>query len=312
MSRTFRSGPLGARRICLAAVLLMTTASAARASSPTPMLVSVEWLASHLHDPDLVLLHVGGREAYDTAHVAGARFIQLSDLSTPHNMDDGSLMLELPPARELRDHLEALGISDDSRIIVYFGDDWLTPATRVVFTLDYLGLGDRTSLLNGGMAAWQRAGHTVTADVPTPRRGHLADRPTRPLVVDADYVRALPQHAHVRLVDARAAAFYDGVQEASGRRGHIPGAVNIPFTSVVDNQLMIRADTLALRFRAAGVLPGDTVVAYCHIGQQATAVVFAARLLGFPALLYDGSMQDWARHPDFPVERKSGQAGGNP
>jgi thiosulfate/3-mercaptopyruvate sulfurtransferase len=310
MSRAFRGGLLGARRICLATVLLMTE-SAARASSPAPMLVSVEWLASHLHDPDLVLVHVGRKEAYDTAHIAGARFIQLSDLSTPHDMDDGSLMLELPPARELRSRLEALGISDDSRIVVYFGEDWLTPATRVVFTLDYLGLGDRTSLLNGGMAAWQRAGHAVTADLPAPRRGHLADGPARPLVVDADYVRALPGRAHVRLVDARAAAFYDGVQEASGRRGHIPGAVNIPFTSVVDDQLMIRPDTLAARFRAAGILPGDTVVAYCHIGQQATAVVFAARLLGFPARLYDGSMQDWARHADFPVVRKSGQGGGN-
>jgi thiosulfate/3-mercaptopyruvate sulfurtransferase len=104
--------------------------------------------------------------------------------------------------------------------------------------------------------------------------------------------------------------FYDGVEAGGdGRKGHIAGAVSIPFTSVFNDSLRLRSPAeLRTIFERAGVAPGDTVVAYCHIGQQATAVVFAARVLGHPVRLYDGSFQDWARRPDFPVENPA--AGG--
>ncbi len=281
-----------------------------------PLLVDADWLASHLLDPDLVLLHVGKREGYDGGHIPGARFIELADISTPHQMDDGSLMLELPPPAQLRATLERLGVSDDSRIVVYWGEDWVSPATRVLFTLDYLGLGGRSALLNGGMPAWRRAGNAVTAEAAPIRTGKLRARPVRDVVATLADVRALSGNGRsapssssngARLLDARAAVFYEGVEEGNGRRGHIPGAASLPFTDVVDDQLMFRPEALARRFRAAGVVPGDTVVAYCHIGQQATAVVFAARVLGIGAKLFDGSMQDWARHAEDPVEAGAGR-----
>ena len=214
-------------------------------------------------------------------------------------------MLELPDAATLRAKIAALGISDTSRIVVYFGKDTqLQSATRIVFTLDYLGLGSRTSLLNGGFAAWKRAGQPTTATVPAPARGTLTAPTHDALVADAAFVTSVPSRPDHRLVDARAAVFYKGIEPTmNGKAGHIPGAISIPFTALTDANLMIDRTRVAEVFARAGVKPGDTVVAYCHVGQQATAVLFAARLLGHPVVLYDGAFQDWAVNNRGAVEK---------
>ena len=91
-------------------------------------------------------------------------------------------------------------------------------------------------------------------------------------------------------------------QAPANLKGHVPGAVNIPFFTVTATDLTLKsADELTAIFEAAGIKKSDRVIAYCHIGQQATAVVFAARTLGIDAVLYDGSFQDWARR-GLPVE----------
>ena len=282
------------------------------------LLVTTSWLAQHLNDPDLVLLHVGDRTEYDHAHIAGARYVELSDVdATPGDMSPGKLMLELPKPDVLRQRLATLGISDRSRIVVYYGNDWVSPATRIIFTLDYAGLGGATSLLDGGMGAWTREGHPTTDVVPAARTGALSALKTKPLVVDAGWVHDHLKSRGVVIVDGRAAAYYDGVEaghshDGPQRRGHIAGARSIPYTSVTDEKLAIRdSASLAALFARAGFQPGDTLVAYCHIGQQATAVIFAARTLGIPAKLYDGAFEDWSRHTDYPVEQ-SGVAGKAP
>jgi thiosulfate/3-mercaptopyruvate sulfurtransferase len=278
------------------------------APTAAPLIVDVDWLRAHLSDRDLVLLHVGSQADYDAGHVQGARRISEEDVSRPHDMSkmaSGDLMLELLPVDELRTRVAAYGISDSSRIVVYFGKTAaVQSATRIVFTLDYLGLGDRTSLLNGGIAAWTGAGLAAVTQVPPASRGTLASRPPRSVVVDANYLKSLASHPNHRLVDARATVFYRGIEATmNGEKGHIPGALSIPFSEMTDNKQLIDRDRVATVFHAAGIKPGDTLVVYCHVGQQATAVVFAARLLGHPALLYDGSFQDWAVNVHGPVEK---------
>ena len=303
------------RSIAGSLALVLAAAGPLTAAPRDGLVVGAAWLAQHLADPDLVLLHVGDKSEYDARHIPGARYVALSDISVSGQNGTG-LTLEMPPAEDLRARLAALGISDHSRIVVYYGKDWVSPTTRVIFTLDYAGLGSATSLLDGGMDAWTRDGHDVTAVVPPPRTGTLSPRETRPLIVDAAYVKAHLRTPQTAIVDARDTAFYDGSKtggrsESQHRTGHIAGAHSVPFSSLTNDQLKVRpTEELAEIFAKAGVQPHDTVVAYCHIGQQATAVIFAARLLGHPVLLYDGSFEDWSRHPDYPVETPAKRDGG--
>jgi thiosulfate/3-mercaptopyruvate sulfurtransferase len=283
-------------------------APAVGAAAALPLTVSPAWLDAHLGDRDLVLLHVGTPEGYHKQHIPGARAVALADIAAPMQGDDG-LHLEMLPAEELRHRLEKLGISNGSKIVVYVGEDWVSPATRVVFTLDAAGLGGRTALLDGGMPAWQREGHAVTDAAPPAPSGALAPLALRPIVVTATTVMASLGKPGFAVVDARDREFYDGTQTGSShehkhRTGHIAGALSIPYDSVFDDKLVLRpAAELEARFAQAGVLPGDTVIGYCHIGQQATAMLFAARRLGHPVLLYDGSFEDWSRfHAGYPVE----------
>jgi thiosulfate/3-mercaptopyruvate sulfurtransferase len=295
-------------------LLVLMVAASAFGSPRQNLVVDANWLKAHIADPDLVLLHVGDKAEYEAAHIAGARFVSLSDISISDHSGKG-LMLEMPAAEDLRHRLEGLGISDKSRVVVYYGRDWISPSTRVMFTLDYAGLGARSSLLDGGQEAWVRAGGAVTKDVPPAKTGTLSALKLRPIVVDAATVKARLGTAGVAVVDGRDAAFYDGVETGGAhgqqhRTGHIRGAFSIPYTSITDDRLLIKSDAdLAAIFAKAGVKPNDTVIGYCHIGQQTTAMLFAARTLGHPVLLYDGSFEDWSRHTDYPVDNPSEKAG---
>jgi thiosulfate/3-mercaptopyruvate sulfurtransferase len=290
----------------VAAALLTVSASVASGQTPSPLLVDAGWLSQHLTDRDLVVLQVEGDQEYVKEHIPGARLIREEDLSRPHNHSNlKDMMLELPEPDVLRATLTSLGISDTSRIVVYFGaDGTVQSATRIIFTLDYLGLGGRTSLLNGGLAAWKRAGKPVTTAVPPVTRGTLSPRAPQNVVADAAFVSSLSSRPGYRLVDARGAVFYKGLEPTmNGKAGHIPGAISIPFTEITDTNATIDRDRVAGVFARAGVKPNETIVAYCHVGQQATAVLFAARLLGHPVMLYDGSFQDWAVNNRGPVEK---------
>lgn len=285
-------------RPLLAAALI---ALAVPVSAQETLLVTPAQLAAALIDDKLVLLHVGERDVYDRAHIAGARFVDYR--AGLHA--SGDLTLQMLPAATLHDRLAGLGISDDSRVIVYFADGWFTPATRVMLTLQYAGVD--ATLLDGGMDAWKRAGHTVTADVTAPRAGTLSPLTLRPVVVDADEVQAGIGKAGIAIVDARTSAFYDGTQtggrpDARHKTGHIAGALSVPFDTLLTPEGLLKPKAeLRSIFDAAGVKSGDTVIAYCHIGQQATGVVMAARLLGHKVALYDGSFEDWSRR-NLPVE----------
>lgn len=281
--------------------------AAASAQEPAgPSLATVEWLAAHIGDPALVVLHVGDKAEYDTGHIPGARFIELRELSTPRV--EGQLSLQLPSDDALEQALEGFGIGDASTVVVYFGKDWVSPTTRIVFTLDYAGLGARTRLLDGGMPAWVRAGHTLSTDVPAPAaRGSLTLRARRDAVATLGWLQEPARATDTRIVDARNSEFYTGASDGRGsipRPGHIAGAVSLPFGSFVndDNTLKSR-EALEQLLATAGVSRGKTTVTYCHIGQQATVPYVVARMLGFDVRLYDGSFEEWARTPTAPVTR---------
>jgi thiosulfate/3-mercaptopyruvate sulfurtransferase len=284
------------RALALAAMLQLA-AGAIMAAAPAPkmdMVVNAGWLAANLAAPDLVILHLGKQEDYQERHIPGARLVTLKDISEERDEQT----MQIPAPADLKQRLAALGIGNSSRVVVYYGKDWISPSTRVIFTLYAAGLGEHVALLDGGMDEWIRQGRPTTKELPPVARGAGPDINVLPVVVDRDFVRTHAGAPGYALVDARAPVYYDGV-EASGdmrklRKGHIPGAVNIPFTSVssMDFKLKPRAQWEAM-FRDKGIGPGTRVIVYCHIGQQATAILFAARAVGIDAVLYDGSFEDW-------------------
>lgn len=282
------------------ALFVLTAASAPRES----MLVSTTWLAENLTDPNLVILHVGSPDSY-AQHIPGARLVRTADIAVT---SEAGGTLEMLPEGELRLHLSGLGIGDRSRIVVYYAE---VPqaATRVVFTLDAAGLGARTSLLDGGMIAWAREGRPISAEEPTAHIGSLSPlKMKKDVIVDAKFVEDHVKAPGYSVIDARVPAFYDGTQtggskEKSHKAGHVAGAKNVPITSLTDERSNIQSPaSLQAAFDKAGVKKGDKLIVYCHIGQQATGIIFAARTLGYDAVLYDGSFEDWSKR-DLPVEK---------
>ena len=264
------------------------------------LLLSAAELRDRLTRDDVVVLHVGEPADYNAGHIPAARFLPYDAISQRR----GGLVLEMPPAVVLDSVFESLGVSDGSRIVLYWSKDWYSPTTRVFLTLDYLGLGERTSILDGGFAAWKAVGGPVTTEVPTPTRGRLTRRPRSDVIVDAAAVRSALGDARVAIIDARDPRFYAG--QTTGmhvREGHVPGARNLPFNTLIDEAGRFKPrQTLEKMLDAAGATSGKRVISYCHIGQQASVVYFAARLLGRDVRLYDGSWDEWSRLSELPIE----------
>jgi thiosulfate/3-mercaptopyruvate sulfurtransferase len=266
-----------------------------------PMLVTVDWLGEHLHDPSLVLLQIGEKKDYDKGHIPGAQFLEYESISTPHGQ---GLMLELPPMEQLVSVFEKLGVSNDSHIILYFGTNWVTPTTRVYWTLDYMGLGHRTSILNGGLVAWEATHHPVSTESKPVAKGSITPAARKEIVADAAWVSSHLNQASVTIIDARTHEFYSGSQsDGNPRSGHIPGATNLSYLDVVDqdNNKFKSSDALKELFKTAGLKPGNLMVSYCHIGQRATVLYFTAKMLGYDAKMYDGSWEDWSHRKDLPI-----------
>ena len=285
------------------AIAMVPAYAAAAAGRRVPFIVSPAYVADRLGQPDLVVVHVGDKAGYDAGHIAGARQLWLDAISRPRGE---GLNLELPGAAELQATFGRLGVSDSSQVVLYFGKDQATPTSRVFLTLDYLGLGDRVSYLDGGLPAWQAAGLPVVTETPAVASTTLKTQVKASAVTDAAWVAANRTAPGVVVVDARAPEFYTGESNPNGRYarpGHVAGAKNIPYSSLLTASGYFRSrPELEALFREAGIEPDDTVVSYCHIGQQASLVYFVARSLGYDARLYDGSYEEWSAKPELPVE----------
>jgi thiosulfate/3-mercaptopyruvate sulfurtransferase len=266
-------------------------------------LVSTAWLADHLDDADVVALHVGrDSTAYLTGHIPGARFLPIARFVVER---DG-LPNELPAVDDLVALFESLGISNDSRVVLY-GDYRGLWASRVFFTFDYLGLGERTALVNGGLEAWRAEDRPVTSELPVVSAGRLSVTPRPELVVGGEWVYERLGAAGIKLLDARPVEHYRG--DESGREierpGHVPGAVSLHWEETVGSRerpVLLDLETIRRMYRERGIVEGDTIVTYCRTGIQASHAYFVARLLGHPLKLYDASYLEWSNLTDYAVE----------
>jgi thiosulfate/3-mercaptopyruvate sulfurtransferase len=283
-------------RFCLP---LLATAIASAASHPE-MLVSTDWLANHASDPKVVILHVApNRTAYDAGHIPGARFVALPELAVTR---DG-IPNELPPVDDLKRVIEAAGVSDDSRVILY-SDVSVLPATRAFFTLDYLGHASQAALLDGGLEKWRKEGRALSKDAPAAVQGKFTPHARPELVVQIDAVKQMAakpgSDLSEVLLDVRPAGDFRGEKGA-----HIPGALNEYW---VENQIShddqaLKSDAeLRKMYESLGVTPQKRVVTYCNSGMQATQSYFTLKYLGYDVRLYDGSMSEW-KAKGAPVEK---------
>jgi len=290
--------PMRATRALLLALAL--AGAAADRAAAEPVVVSTAWLAEHVHDSGLVVLHVASlRRDYDAGHVPGARYLWTGAFAqgTPE------MSYEAVPAPQLARTLASLGVGDRSRIVLCGVGGNVSAVARAFVTLDALGLGEHASVLDGQFDRWKSEGREVSTATPTPAKGVLHASPVAGVFVDAAYVSAHLHAPDVTIVDARAPNFYAGASAGQPRGGHVPGARNLYFATLVDSTNALLSETaLREKFAKAGVPETGEIVTYCHVGQTASVVYLAARRLGRRVHLYDGSFDDWGGRLDLPVE----------
>lgn len=282
------------RKILLVASLLLVITGGSFAQKPAhpEMLVSTEWLAAHLKDPNLVVLEFAESEkAFASGHVPGAQMVPADRLFINKN----GVKSELPPVEELVKLFEELGVSNDSRIVIYT-TDWPPLGPRVYFTLDYLGLGDHAAMLDGGLEKWKTEGRPLSQDVTAAKKGTINPHVRPEIVATAEEVQAATQGGNVTVVDARPEKRY--------RAGHIPGAVHMYWQEVTapsNRNQFVDAVGIQKAYDAAGATTGKKLITYCEIGWQASHDYFTAKYLGYDVKMYDGSYQEWNENKHLPV-----------
>lgn len=275
-------------------------------------LISATALGEQLDEPELRVVDAtvflrpaangyraeSGWETYCAGHVPGAVFMDLvrefSDTST-------GLGFSRPAPEALAEALGALGISHEHRVVVYSSGHVMW-ATRAWWLLRYAG-HDQAAVLDGGLRAWQAAGLPVTIDIPAYPAVTYQPAPRPELFVDKDDVVSGMDDPDTCTVNALSPEVYAGTGDMHyGRRGHIPGSLNVHYDELLDKGHFKPAADLSATLQAQGLLDAPRVIAYCGGGISATVDGFACQLLGKEDVaVYDGSMAEWVRDESLPL-----------
>lgn len=272
-------------------------------------LVSTEWLAAHLKDPDLRILDASwympaeARDAkaeFAKAHIPNARFFDIDDISD-HRSD---LPHMAPPVEKFMSRLRAMGVGDGHQVLVYDGSG-LFSAARVWWLFKLMGQ-DNIAVLDGGLPKWLSEGRPVNDEDPVIRDRHMTVRRRAEMVKDVTQVSSASKLGDYEIVDARAPERFRGdvPEPREGlRSGHIPGAKNVFFKSLLngDQTLKSPAEVKAI-FEGAGVDLAKPVITSCGSGVTAAVLSLALEAIGkTDHSLYDGSWTEWGAFPTVPV-----------
>ncbi len=276
------------------------------------VLVTTDWVAEHRSDPAVRLVEVDvDTTAYDQGHIIGAVGWNWKTDLQRHPVRD------IPDKAEWEELLSRSGIGNDTTVILY-GDNnnWFAAFAYWLFKL--YGHED-VRLLNGGRKKWIEENRELTTETPSPQsQSYVAREPDQQLrALRDDVSRSLGQAGHA-LIDVRSAGEYSGQllapenlpQEGAQRGGHIPGAANIPWASVVAEDGTFKPiDDLRSLYGGVGVTQDKEVITYCRIGERSAHTWFVLReLLGYPDVRnYDGSWTEWGSLIGAPIETGSGQ-----
>lgn len=264
-------------------------------------LVTTDWLAENLGEPDLVVLdgswHMpdAGRDAkaeYAHGHIPGAVFFDIDQVSD-HTT---SLPHMLPAPSDFATAARRLGVEADSTVVVY-DSVGVFSAPRVWWTFRTMG-HDKVFVLDGGLKKWLAEGHPVEAGWREAAHGEFKAHFRPELVQNLAGVQGVLESGAAQVVDARSAARFRGEAPEPRygvREGHMPGARNAPWTGVVaENGVVKPAEALRAAFEAAGLDLGRPIVTTCGSGISAAILALALAVLGRDDVpVYDGSWSEW-------------------
>ena len=274
-------------------------------------LVSTAWLAEHLNDPDLRILDASwylpnmerdARAEYEAAHIPGARFFDIDDISD-HRSD---LPHMAPPTEKFITRMRRMGVGDGHQVVVYDGMG-LFSAARVWWLFRLMGKRD-VAVLDGGLPKWQADGHPTEDIAPIVRDRHITVSMQNALVRDVTQVAAAAKLGDFEVIDARAPDRFrgDGEEPRPGlRSGRIPGSKNVPYSKLLaaDGTLLPVA-SLRHVFESASVDLAKPAITSCGSGVTAAVLCLAMERMGKTDWsLYDGSWSEWGMYSDLRVEQ---------